>query len=99
MAMFTEFKHKETKRFFEVRRTSDAWALANGLQFEIVIRYAWQGQPDIVRFASIKKTVVSVAVDEDAAGKPVFEKWPVIFTYECWLNMTSMLNQAQAAAA
>lgn len=99
MARFTEFKHKETKRYFEVRPTTNAWAIQNGLPFEIVIRFAHDCTPDITRFATIKKTVVNVAVDENDEGKPVFEKWPVIFSWECWMNMTEMIAEQNTACA
>lgn len=32
---------------------------------------------DGIRFATVKKTVAYVCVDEDAQGKPVMEKWVI----------------------
>jgi len=88
--MFVEFKQKETKRFFEVRLTSDAWAIGQGFKFEIVVKYAHNGLAEIIRFANIKKTVATVAIDEDASGNAVTEKWPIVFTPWAWINMTEI---------
>ena len=32
---------------------------------------------DGFRYANIKKTVAYIAIDEDAYGKPIFEKWDI----------------------
>jgi hypothetical protein len=69
-----QFQEKEFKRYFEYRPTQNPWALANGLNYEIAV-----GPDRIpqVRFAKILKTVAYVAVDEDAEGKPVLQKWDI----------------------
>jgi len=62
------------KRWACFAETTDAWPLSHKLRYEIVF-----GRE--VRFASILKTVVYVAIDEDAEGKPVLQSWNVKTTY------------------
>lgn len=67
--IFTEI---EFRKSFEYRKTSNSWALENGLKFEIAI-----GPLEEVRFAKILKTVAYVAVSEDDYSKPIMEKWKI----------------------
>jgi hypothetical protein len=70
-----QFQEMEHRNHFEYRPTTNPWALAHGLEFEIAVG------PDYhtlqTRFAKILKTVAYIAVDEDAEGKPVLEKWDI----------------------
>ena len=61
-----EFRN-ELGNYYTYRKTTDAWALAQGFEYEIDVR-------DGVRFGNVKKTVVYICVDEDANGA-VVEKW------------------------
>ena len=61
-----EFRN-ELGNYYTYRKTTDVWALAQGFEYEIDVR-------DGVRFATIKKTVAIVCIDEDECG-PVVEKW------------------------
>lgn len=70
-----QFKEKEYGNFFEFRPTQNPWAIENGLEFEIAVGPDYNNLQ--VRFAKILKTVAYVAVDEDANGKPVFQKWEI----------------------
>lgn len=51
---------------------SDDWALANSLPHAIVLNNTQQ-----VRYANIKKTVLSIAVDENNLGEAITEKWQI----------------------
>ena len=54
-------------------KTNDAWALANGLEFEIF----FEGTLQVKRFAKLLKTVVYVCVDEKDDGTPFLQKWKI----------------------
>lgn len=65
-----EFTERDFSKAFTYRLTDKAWALENNLPHEIDVL-------DGTRSARVLKTVVYVAVDEDANGKPVLEKWHI----------------------
>jgi hypothetical protein len=69
-----QFQEREYKKYFEFRPTQNKWALEHGLNFEIAVG---PGREPEIRFAKILKTVAYVAVDEDAEGKPVLQKWDI----------------------
>lgn len=69
-----EFQHINGTSFTYARTTNE-WAISQGLEFEIDVSAA-PGCYD-VRFANITKTRVYVAVDEDQFGKAILEKWNI----------------------
>ena len=77
------FTHKDTNVRFEIYPLlpSDTWAKKEGATHQIHPfgkTYGTQIAGDYhIRYAKIKKTVVYVAVDEDHAGRPVWEKWKI----------------------
>ena len=70
-----EFVVPEFKTRFDYCKTSDKWALAHNLPFEIET-------VDGHRFARILKTVAYVAVDEQEDGAPKLEKWVIRHQWE-----------------
>lgn len=65
-----EFKHLETKKtFFYI--TTDS-TLFEGYNQVIELK-----ETDTQRYATVKKTVAYVVVDENPDGSPVVEKWPI----------------------
>lgn len=72
-----EFTLPEFGTYFEYRISEGNapgqgdWGIKNGFIHEISV---CDGS---VRFATIKKTVAYVVVDEDDEGKPVVEKWKI----------------------
>ena len=72
-----EFYHRETKARFEFRPTADTWAAQHGLEWEIAM------SDGSVRFARLLQTVAYIAVDvnDDRAGSPVLERWPIVKTW------------------
>ena len=69
-----EFKHVNGNSFTYARTTNE-WAISQGFEFEIDVMSA-PGCYD-VRFANIVKTRAYVAIDEDAFGKSIIEKWNI----------------------
>lgn len=67
--MFVELDFKKRFQFIE---TQNAWALQHGFTHEIFVG----PEGDTRRFATIKKTVATVCIDENADG-PVTEKWQI----------------------
>jgi hypothetical protein len=65
-----EFQEKTCGKWFTYKKTSNPWALSQGLDFEIDVL-------DGVRFATVKKTRVYVCIDESATGQPVTECWTI----------------------
>jgi hypothetical protein len=65
-----EFQEKSNGKYFSYRKTTDAWAIANGCTHEIDVL-------DGVRFAKVLKTVVHVCLDEDESGKALFQVWQI----------------------
>jgi len=78
MACFTdrsaqgEFYTRDTRKIFEYRNTACQWALDHGLLSEISLT---NGE---IRYANILKTVAYVAIDEDANGMPVLDRWLIV---------------------
>lgn len=66
-----QLQHRETKTYFEFRKTSNRWAIENDCFHELAM------SDGSVRFAKLLKTVAYVATDEDNEGKAVIEKWPI----------------------
>jgi hypothetical protein len=60
----------ETRKYFTFRPTTDAWAAKHELIHAIDVL-------DGVRFGVVRKSVAYVAVDEDAYGNPVLERWSI----------------------
>lgn len=65
-----EFTEVDYGKNFTYRNTSNLWALQQGLQHEVDVG-------DSVRFANVKRTVAYIAIDEDAKGNAVLEKWQI----------------------
>lgn len=70
-----QFRSVSSDRMFEYRHTTDPWAISQGLMYEVCVtdkpnQQAW-------RYATVKKTVAYIAVDEASDGKPVLEKWSI----------------------
>jgi len=65
-----EFQEKDYGKFFTYRKTSNPWALSNGLEHEIDVL-------DGVRFADVKATVAYVCIDEDLEGNALLERWEI----------------------
>lgn len=53
-------------------KTNDAWALSNGLEFEILLEGV-----QVKRFAKLLKTVAYVCTDEKDDGTPFLQKWKI----------------------
>lgn len=69
-----QFQHKETRKFFEFRKTVDRTVRGfEAYPYEVFVGPSAES----VRFARILKTVAYIAVDEDECGNPVEEKWPI----------------------
>ena len=66
-----EFTEVDYGRYFTYRRTSNPWALQQGLSHEIDMIDGG------VRFGNVKKTVAYIATDEDESGNAVLEKWSI----------------------
>lgn len=65
------FKELEVGNYFRCTPTQDDWALSFGMTHE------YESECGHKRFVKLLKTVVYVAVDEDAMGFPVYEKWHI----------------------
>ena len=65
-----EFYVPETRKYFSFRPTTDVWAAKHDLIHAIDVL-------DGVRFGIVRKGVAYVAVDEDAYGNPVLERWTI----------------------
>jgi uncharacterized protein YggL (DUF469 family) len=65
-----EFQEVGYNQYFTYRKTDAEYAVKHGLTHEIDVL-------DGIRYATVKKTVVYVATDEDEDGKPVIEKWNI----------------------
>ncbi len=63
-----EFQEREYGKWFTYRPTSNPWAVAHDLPFEVDVL-------DGVRYAKVLKTVAHIAVDESDEGVPVIEVW------------------------
>lgn len=64
------FQEKDKGHWFTYRPTTNQWALENGYLHEVDVL-------DGYRFATVKKTVVYICVDEDEFGEPVVEHWQI----------------------
>lgn len=60
----------ETKLWFSFRPSVDPWGIKHELIHEVDVL-------DGTRSAVVRKTVAYVAVDEDAHGNPVLERWTI----------------------
>lgn len=60
----------DSQRWFRFRPNVDAWGLQHELIHQVDVG-------DGVRSAIVRKTVAYVAVDEDANGYPVLERWTI----------------------
>jgi hypothetical protein len=66
------FRHKDTEAFFEYsERLAPNCDWAPDLPHQLFM------SDGSVRAANIKQTVAYVAIDEDAEGRPVLERWPL----------------------
>lgn len=65
-----EFYLPETGKYFTFRPTNNPWAAQHDLIHAIDVL-------DGVRFAIVRKGVAYVAIDEDANGYPVLERWTI----------------------
>lgn len=65
-----EFTEVDYGHCFTYRKTTDAWAIKNGLPYEVDVAFD-------KRFANITKSRCYMAIDEDAEGKPVIERWSI----------------------
>lgn len=55
---------------FTYRKTTDQWAIRNGLYYEVDVGYD-------TRFAKITKSRCYMALEEGSDGKPVLEVWKI----------------------
>jgi hypothetical protein len=65
-----EFYLPETRKYFTFRPTDNPWAAQHDLIHEIDVL-------DGVRFGIVRKGVAYIAIDEDANGYPVLERWTI----------------------
>ena len=65
-----EFYLPETGKYFTFRPTDNPWAAQHDLIHEVDVL-------DGVRFAIVRKGIAYVAIDEDANGHPVLERWTI----------------------
>lgn len=65
-----EFYIPETKCWFSFRPSTNPWGIKHELIHEIDVL-------DGTRCAVVRKGVAYVAVDEDANGNPVLERWSI----------------------
>lgn len=65
------FKELEFGHLFFCKPTTDEWAVSFGLTHEYTSENGHR------RFLKLLKTVAYVAVDEDAMGCPVLDKWAI----------------------
>ena len=65
-----EFQEVDFGRYFSFRKTTNPWALSQGLEYEIDVL-------DGVRFCKLLKTVAYVCIDEDSEGKAILDKWKI----------------------
>jgi hypothetical protein len=72
------FREVSEGNSFRFKRTDNPWAKDNLLPYEV--KFENTGE---VRFARILKTVAYIAVDEDANGRPVLNKWNI---HRIWWN-------------
>lgn len=70
------FTEATKKNRFEYRNSTDSWGKSHGLPHEVCISQKFTSKMDW-RAANVKGTVCYIAVDEDADGKPVLEKWTI----------------------
>ena len=68
------FYEKERGNWFEFSRNNDDFDFAQGYPHKVWVTTPRQGIDSGYRYATVKKTVAYVVVDEDANG-PVVEKW------------------------
>lgn len=66
-----EFQECDFGKYFTYRKTDNLWAIEQGFMHEIDVGDGG------VRFARVLKTVAYICVDEDAAGKAVFQIWKI----------------------
>lgn len=66
-----EFKHGQTKKWFNYGSHKDAWATKHNLPHQIHM------SDKSVRYGHVKGTVAHVAVDENPDGTPKMETWPI----------------------
>jgi hypothetical protein len=64
------FQEVEFGKDFSFRKTTNPWALSQGLEYEIDVRGG-------VRFCKLLKTVAYVCIDENSEGKAILDKWKI----------------------
>ena len=65
-----EFYVPDSRKHFTFRPSDNEWAAKHDLIHAIDVL-------DGIRFGIVRKTLAYVAVDEDAHGNPVFERWMI----------------------
>lgn len=76
LAGATKFSNSAQGRF-EYRISEDSWGKSHGLPHEVCVSSKDPTGKQNWRAASVKGTVCIIALDEDAEGKPVLEKWAI----------------------
>ena len=64
------FQEVDFGKDFSFRKTTNPWALSQGLEYEIDVL-------DGIRFCKLLKTVAYVCIDEDSEGKAILDKWKI----------------------
>ncbi len=76
LAGATKFSNSAQGRF-EYRISEDSWGKSHGLPHEVCVSSKDPTGKQNWRAANVKGTVCIIALDEDAEGKPVLEKWAI----------------------
>ena len=76
LAGATKFRNSAQGRF-EYRISQDSWGKSHGLPHEVCVSSKDPTGKQNWRAANVKGTVCIIALDEDAEGKPVLEKWTI----------------------
>jgi hypothetical protein len=91
-----EFKHAETKKYFNYGAADDPWAKKHNLPHKIHVA---DGK---VRYGHVKGTVAHVAVDENDDGTPKMEKWPLAkhskYTKESYVGFDKLTKKVHSPA-
>ena len=84
-----EFYVPETRAYFTFRPASDEWAAKHDLIHAIDVL-------DGIRFGIVRKGVAYIAIDQDAYGHPVLERWSITkrITYKDYRMNVKQLAQA-----